>query len=134
MKLSRSLRFNPALACVLPLVNVLFLVLLFFVLSSRFVLQPGLAVHLPSSRFTLGPQKDAQIVSIVSTPIPSLYYRDQKLSLEELVQQLGHVEKRERSLILRADRNTPYSFVVEVMNRALQNGYTIVLATAPERP
>ena len=134
MKLSRSLRFNPALACVLPLVNVLFLVLLFFVLSSRFVLQPGLAVHLPSSRFTLGPQRDAQIVSIVSTPIPSLYYRDQKLSLEELVQQLGHVEKRERSLILRADRNTPYSFVVEVMNRALQNGYTIVLATAPERP
>jgi biopolymer transport protein ExbD len=134
VKLSRSLRFNPALACVLPLVNVLFLVLLFFVLSSRFVLQPGLAVHLPSSRFTLGPQKDAQIVSIVSTPIPSLYYRDQKLSLEELVQQLGHVEKRERSLILRADRNTPYSFVVEVMNRALQNGYTIVLATAPERP
>jgi len=134
VKLSRSLRFNPALACVLPLVNVLFLVLLFFVLSSRFVLQPGLAVHLPSSRFTLGPQRDAQIVSIVSTPIPSLYYRDQKLSLEELVQQLGHVEKRERSLILRADRNTPYSFVVEVMNRALQNGYTIVLATAPERP
>jgi len=47
MRLHRHLKFNPALFAVIPLVNVLFLVVLFFALSSRFVLQPGLAVTLP---------------------------------------------------------------------------------------
>ena len=66
MKLTRNLKFNPALFGVIPLVNVLFLVVFFFALSSRFVLQPGMAVTLPASSFTLSPRLDAQIISVTA--------------------------------------------------------------------
>jgi biopolymer transport protein ExbD len=133
VKLSRNFIFNPALVCAIPLVNVLFLVLVFFALSSRFVLQPGLAVSLPSSPFSLEPRENTQLVSIVSSPVPTLYHQDRKLSLPELGQRLKDSAKRGGSLIIRADQYTPYDFVVQVMNEGLSHGYSIVLATDPSR-
>ena len=132
MKLTRHLRFNAALVSVIPLVNVLFLVVVFFALSSRFVLQPGLAISLPGSSFSLGPQQNSQLVSIVSAPIPTIYHRDQKVTLEELGARLRDPRVTERSLIIRADRGTPYEFLSEVMNQGLREGFSIVLATKLE--
>ncbi len=134
MKLTRHLKFNPALFSVIPLINVIFLVVMFFVLSSRFVLQPGLAVTLPSSSFTLGPRSSAQIVSVTAAPVPAIYHRDQRVSLDELRQRLGQNGVKERSIILKADRNTPYDLVVQITNDALKLGYSVVLATGSERP
>ncbi|MDQ3625317.1 MAG: biopolymer transporter ExbD, partial [Verrucomicrobiota bacterium] len=84
MKLERTLKFNPMLVNLIPVVNVLFLVVAFFAMSSRFVLQPGLSVTLPSSGFTLAPPQDPLIVSITSAPVPAIYFRDQKVTFEEL--------------------------------------------------
>jgi biopolymer transport protein ExbD len=134
MKLTRHLKFNPALFSVIPLINVIFLVVMFFVLSSRFVLQPGLAVTLPSSSFTLGPRSSAQIVSVTAAPVPAIYHRDQRVSLDELRQRLGQNGVKERSIILKADHNTPYDLVVQITNDALKLGYSVVLATGSERP
>jgi biopolymer transport protein ExbD len=133
MKLTRNLKFNPALFGVIPLINVLFLVVIFFALSSRFVLQPGMAVTLPASSFTLGPRTGAQIVSVTSAPVPAIYYRDQRVSLEELLQRLAQSSVRERSLILKADKGTPYEVVVQITDEALKLGYSVVLATSSER-
>ncbi|EDY21485.1 Biopolymer transport protein ExbD/TolR [Chthoniobacter flavus Ellin428] len=133
MKLTRSLKFNPALFGVIPLINVIFLVVLFFVLSSRFVLQPGLAVTLPASSFTLGPRVDAQIVSITAAPVPVIYHRDQRVSLDELRQRLADTKVRERSLIIKADKNTPYDLVVKITDEALKLGFSVILATDSER-
>ncbi|MDB6173029.1 MAG: hypothetical protein JWL59_2340 [Chthoniobacteraceae bacterium] len=132
MKLTRNLKFSPALMSVIPLVNVLFLVVIFFAMSSRFVLQPGLAVTLPSSSFTLGPQHNAQLVSILSTPSPAIYHRNQKVTLAELGERLRDPHIKERALVIRADRGTSYDFIVQVMNQGLQHGFSIVLATSPK--
>jgi biopolymer transport protein ExbD len=133
MKLTRTLKFNPALFSVIPLINVIFLVVLFFVLSSRFVLQPGLAVTLPASSFTLGPRVDAQIVSITAAPVPVIYHRDQRVSLDELRQRLADTKVRERSLVIKADKNTPYDLVVKITDEALKLGFSVILATDSER-
>jgi biopolymer transport protein ExbD len=129
MKLTRTLKFNPALFSVVPLINVIFLVVLFFTLSSRFVLQPGLAVTLPASSFTLGPRVDAQIVSVTAAPVPAIYHRDQRVSLEELRQRLAETKAAERSLIIKADKNTPYDLVVRITDEALKLGFSVILAT-----
>lgn len=134
MKLTRSLRIHPALFNVVPLVNVTFLVIVFFALSSRFVLQPGMAVTLPVSGFTLGPQRDAKIVSVTAAPVPSVYFRDRRVSIEELRQQLAENRGHDRSLIVKADRGTPYDLVVQIMNEGLKLGFSVVLATNPEQP
>jgi biopolymer transport protein ExbD len=133
MKLTRTLKFSPALFSIIPLINVIFLVVLFFTLSSRFVLQPGLAVTLPASSFTLGPRVDAQIVSVTAGPVPVIYHRDQRVSLEELRQRLTDTKARERSLIIKADRNTPYDLVVRITDEALKLGFSVILATDAER-
>ncbi|MDR3401461.1 MAG: biopolymer transporter ExbD [Chthoniobacter sp.] len=133
MKLTRTLKFNPALFSVIPLINVIFLVVLFFTLSSRFVLQPGMAVTLPASSFTLGPRVDAQIVSVTAAPVPVIYHRDQRVTLEELRKRLAETKVRERSLIIKADKNTPYSLVVQITDEALKLGFSVILATDSER-
>ena len=133
MKLSRTVHFNPALVALVPFVTVVFLVLMFFVLSTRFVLQPGIAASLPYSPFILGPQRNPQILSITAIPVPTIYFRDQKLSLSELEGALSRQRTKERTLVVKADRGTPYDLVVNVMNLGLQQGYSVVLATS-EKP
>ena len=133
MKLHRTFQFPFALLSVVPLINVLFLVLVFFAIGSRFVLQPGLAVSLPVSGFTLTPERDPQIVSITAVPLPAVYHRDRRVTLEELGERLSQVDPKNRSLILKADRRTPYEQIVQVMNVALERGFSVVLAAAPER-
>jgi biopolymer transport protein ExbD len=133
MKLTRTLKFNPALFSVIPLINVIFLVVLFFTLSSRFVLQPGLAVTLPASSFTLGPRVDAQIVSVTAAPVPAIFHRDQRVSLEELRQRLTETKAGERSLIIKADKSTPYDLVVRITDEALKLGFSVILATDSEK-
>jgi len=133
MKLSRTVHFNPALVAIVPLVTVVFLVLMFFVLSSRFVLQPGITASLPYSPFVLGPQHNPQILTITAIPVPTIYFRDQKLSLSELAGALSHQRSKDRTLVVKADRGTSYDLVVSVMNMGLQQGYSVVLATS-EKP
>jgi biopolymer transport protein ExbD len=132
VKLERNFRINPALVGVVPLINVIFLVLLFFALGSRFVLQSGLAISLPTSSFTLTPSHEPQLVSITASPVPSIYHGDRRISIDELGARLAAVSSRDRSLVIKADRTTPYDLLVQVMNIGLQQGFSIVLATAPE--
>jgi biopolymer transport protein ExbD len=131
MKLTRSYTLFPGLMIVVPLINVLFLVVVFFAMSSRFVLQPGRAVTLPLSPFTLTPQREPQIVSITSTPVPAIYHREQKVTVDELVARLRDMRTRDRSLIIKADRATPYDLVMQITNQALQNGFSVILAAQP---
>ncbi len=133
MKLTRNVHFPPGMFHVVPLVNVLFLVLAIFALSSRFVLQSGISVALPVSTFTLGPQQNTEIVSITAAPTPSIFYKDARVTLEELGAALVEgAQLGGRSLILKADRMTPYELVVQITNIALSHGFSVVLATTPE--
>ena len=132
MKLERNFQINPAFVGVVPLINVMFLVILFFALSSRFLLQSGLAVSLPTSSFVVTPQRQPPLVSISATPVLSIYHGDRRIALEDLGARLAEVTGKERSLVIKADRAAPYDLIVSVMNIGLQHGYSIVLATARE--
>ena len=134
MKLTRSVHLNPFLIFLIPLVDLCFLLLLLFLVSSTFLLHPGISVNLPFSKFTLGPQKNPIIVSITPGPYPLIYYRDQQVKLDDLARQLQEDRAPDRSIIVQADRLTPQGSVVEVMNLCLENGYSVVLATSPKEP
>src|SRR5204863_1704087 len=117
-----------------PVVDVLFLLMFFLLLSSNFVLQPGIALSLPFSRFSLGPQVNQQIVSITGGAVPAIYFRDQKITLQQLGPLLDAAKREGHSIIIRADRLTPYETVIEVANAALEHGITsVALATTSLR-
>ena len=133
MKLSRTVRFHPALFGLIPIINVLFLVVLFFSVSSRFVLQPGIAITLPFSSWTLGPQKDPQILTITGGAAPAIFFRDRRWEVNEIRQALSSPDLKDHTLIVKADRSTPYALVIRVVDEGLRAGLPVVLATAPER-
>ena len=134
MKVHRTFHFNPALCGIIPLVNVLFLVLMFYAMGSRFILQPGVQISLPATSFAMGPQRNAQIVSITAAPSAAIYFRDQKVTLPLLLQRLDENASAERSLVIKADRNSPVGLRDELVNEALRRGYSIILAGDIARP
>lgn len=134
MKLSRTKEYQFSWLAAIPMLDVIFLLIFFLVLSSNFILQPGISVSVPHSRFTLGPQINPQIISITSGAAPAIYFRDQKVALDQLGPLLDEAKKEGRPIIIKADRLTPYALVVEVTNLSLERGITsVALATTPPK-
>jgi biopolymer transport protein ExbD len=135
MKLIRTRQYSFGWLVLFPLVDVAFLVLFFLLLSSNFVQQPGISLSLPFSRFTLGPQVNQQIISITGGAVPAIYFRDQKITVEQLGPLLDAAKRENRSIIIKADRTTPYETVMAVTNAALEHGISSVsLATSEPSP
>src|SRR3954453_18480667 len=114
MKLTRTKEYNFGWIGVISLIDVIFLLIFFLLLSSNFILQPGISVSVPVSRFTLGPQVNPEIISITGGAAAAIYFRDQKTTLEQLGPLLDAAKKDGRPIIIKADRLTPYALVVEV--------------------
>jgi biopolymer transport protein ExbD len=132
MKLTRTKQYNFGWLVLFPLVDVVFLLMFFLLFSSNFILQPGITLSLPFSRFSLGPQLNQQIISITGGAAPAIYFRDQKVALEQLGPLLDAAKRENRSIIIKADRSTPYELVIAVSNAALEHGITsVALATSP---
>ena len=131
MKLTRTKQFDFGWLVLFPLIDVSFLMMFFLLVSSNFILQPGITLSLPLSKFALGPQLNQQIISITGGAAPAIYFRDQKITLDQLGPLLDAAKRENRSIIIKADRSTPYEMVVAVSNAALEHGITsVALATS----
>src|SRR3982751_906438 len=108
MKLTRTQEYHFGWLGVISMIDVVFLLIFFLLLSSNFILQPGVSVSLPVSRFSLGPQVNPQIISITGGPAPAVYFRDQKVALDQLGPLLEAAKNEGRPVIIKADRFTPY--------------------------
>jgi len=134
MKLSRTINFNFGWLVLVSLVDLAFLLVFFLLLSSNFILQQGISISMPFSRFTLGPQANRQIISITGGAVPAIYFQDQRVTMEQLGPLLDAAKRKEQSIIIKADRSTSYETVAEVANAALEHGVTAVaLAATPPR-
>jgi biopolymer transport protein ExbD len=134
MKLSRTKEYNFGWLVVFPIVDVIFLLIFFLLVSSNFILQPGISISPPFSHFTLPPQLNQQIISITGGAVPTIYFRDQKITLQQLGPLLDAAKGEGRSIIIKADRLTPYETVVAVTNAALEHGISsVALAATPPR-
>src|SRR5947208_16575770 len=120
MKLSRTKEHHFAWLAAIPLLDVTFLLIFFLLLSSNFILQPGISVSVPLSRFTLGPQINPQIISITGGAAPAIFFSNQKLSLEQLVPMLYEAKKDERPIFIQVTRLNLYSIVCEVSNSSIE--------------
>jgi len=133
MKLSRTTTYNFGWLLLIGLVDLAFLLAFFLLLSSNFILQQGVSISMPVSRFTLGPKSNQQIISITGGAVPAIYFQDQRVTNEQLGQLLDAAKRKDQSIIIKADRSASYETVAEVTNAALEHGITSVAlaATAP---
>ena len=134
MKLSRTTNYNFGWLLLIGLVDLAFLLAFFLLLSSNFILQQGISISMPFSRFSLGPQSNQQIISVTGGAVPAIYFQDQRVTMEQLGPLLDAANRKDQSIIIKADRSVSYETVAEVTNAALEHGITsVALAATPPR-
>ena len=111
--------------------DIVFLLLIFFMLTSTLVSPNALKLLLPNSKArTL----EKQTISVSITPEIEYYIEDQKFPFEQLENQLKQrlANEQEPAIILHADKTVDIEFAVKVMDIAYRNKYKVVLATNPK--
>src|SRR5207249_8650615 len=117
-----TINYNFCWLVFVALVNVAFLLVFFLLLTSNFILQQGISISMPFSRFSLGPQSNQQIISITGGAVPAIYFQDQRVTMEQLGRLLEAAKRRDQSIIIKADRSASYEIVAQVTNAALERG------------
>lgn len=113
-----------------PLIDVLFILIIFFAVSSTFLEQPGIKLSLPKAKKT-DLQKIEKAVLFIG-PDKLLLFRDKEISIENLGSMLKDAMQKstDKSLIVNADETVPHGLVVRVMDIARQSGVKkLVVAT-----
>ncbi len=111
-----------------PLIDVVFLLLIFFMVTTTFDRHAKLKVSLPESSAKATQQKrDPLVLSIDAKG--NYFINDRQVvnqSLDTLKQALQKIigEQKDMALVLRADANTPHKAVVRAMDAASQLGLT----------
>lgn len=117
-----------------PLVNVVFLLLLFFILNSQLVLQSGFPVSLPSAVGTpLTSTFQTLVVTVARDDL--VFFNDQPVPIEKLEQTLREAVQRTRvhDLIIKADKQVTWGRLAEIQTAATRAGITYVnQAARPE--
>jgi biopolymer transport protein ExbD len=121
--------------------DIVFLLLIFFMLTSTLVTQNALDLLLPKSgnSNTDNQPTTVQIEDIDGKEIPNFYIdadRDNPLDIEELkrvlIDKLTKKEEDDRGIVLEADNTVDIQYVVQVMEIASEKGFKMVLATSQE--
>lgn len=134
MALKRRTRISAAFSMA-SMTDIIFLLLIFFMITSTMVSPNAIKVLLPQGK----QQTSAKPLTRVIIDKDLNYYAgfgneaEMPLSLEELPEFLKECAKREPDMYvaLYADESVPYREIVRVLNVANENQYKMVLATRP---
>jgi len=132
MRLPRRLDEEGGLVLT-PLIDMVFLTLIFFMLNATLSLNPAIRVDLPEA-YTAQAVLQEEIVVTVS-PEGTVYVGKNQVTPERLSTELKKEMARlnSRRLLLQADQNLPYRRLVEIMDLARLAGIeTVALVTAPK--
>ena len=110
--------------------DIVFLLLIFFMLTSTLVSPNALKLLLPSSK---AKTLEKQTISISITKDIDFYINENKVIAASIEQELKLLisNEKEPAIILHTDKTVAIEHVVKVMDIAYRNKYKIVLATTP---
>lgn len=115
--------------------DVIFLLLIFFMVTSTFVFPTGLEVNLPQSTEQSAVKPSTRVYIDAEQNIYASAGEDQPqpLQMDALVTflQLSHQQDSTGFIALYADETVPYGRIVEVLNVGATNNLKMVLATKP---
>ncbi len=99
-----------------PLVDVVFLLLLFFMLTSHFIQEPAIKIRLPESN--TAEARDEGIKTILITKDHEIYLMDRKVDLGSLRQEIKScaTDVEKDVFRIKADRDVRVGFMVSVID------------------
>lgn len=118
-----------------PLVDTVFLLIIFFMLASSFVIVPGIKVELPQAvheRIL----REKQEIRVTITKDNQIYVGRERVDLEALKRVFGERAKKAPNtlVVINADSQALHGKVVEVMDLAKTAGLNnLAIATRPKK-
>ncbi|MCA1753760.1 MAG: biopolymer transporter ExbD [Spirochaeta sp.] len=151
MQFRRRLSRN-AVVDLIPMIDVVFQLVVFFMVSSTFIMTPGINLDLPGSSSSEPVVVTRTVVSVVSAD--EVYLNRERFNLQELDRALrsesvpaaageGTAAEGEsipgeeapmRSVVIEADRAVSYELMVQVLDVLRRNGYRGVNLRTREDP
>ena len=107
-----------------PMIDVVFLLLIFFMISTTFIETPGLKIDLPDSSAQQLKHEDRE-VQLYLTADGEIYYERQQVSLMLLAEkfaELGPLAKK-MTFLLMADQDALHGKVIQLMDLAKTSGF-----------
>ena len=134
MSIKRRTKISPTFS-MSSMTDIIFLLLIFFMITSTMVSPNAIKVLLPQSK----KQTTVKAVShVVIDKNLNMFYalgneKEQPVSLKELPSRLKNAQNDSTELFvsLYAGESVPYKNIVEVLNVANENHFKMVLATRP---
>jgi biopolymer transport protein ExbD len=136
MALKRRNKINESFSMA-SMTDVIFLLLIFFMISSTVVTPNAIKVTLPQSQ----KQTSTKPLTRLTIDANLNYYvafgkqREKKVSFEEIAPflQVSREKEPEMFVALYADEAVPYREIVKILNIANENKFKIALFTRPQR-
>ena len=113
---------------IVSLVDVVFLLLIFFTVSATFMDQPALKIDLPEASAEPPRIDDQEPMTVYLTNKGELYFGDVPVRMEELPGMIneGLKGKKVNRLAIKADKEVTHGRVIKIMDLARQNGVELV--------
>lgn len=114
------------------LTDIVMLLLIFFLLSSSFVIQPGIKVQLPKAE--TGETQTDKNITVTLTEKGQVYLNSEQITIETLGQKLSSAMQNEtdKVVVIKADRNVTLQNTVQVIDIAKAVGASrFMIATQP---
>ena len=114
-----------------PLIDIVFQLLIFFMLTSSFIMQPGIKVNLPKA--VTSEVVKFENIELLITGENVTYLNGRVVTVQELETLLKQAAKREQTILIKADKRASLGRVVEIWDLARDLGISqINIATNQE--
>lgn len=133
MKFKRHMELEHGLKQIdiAPLIDMIFQLLIFFMLTSNFIMQPGIKVNLPKA-VTSEIIKDEALEILISAE-NILYLNGRVVTIQELESTVKRIVKKNTPLLIKADRRASLGRVVKIWDICRELGISQVnIATNQE--
>ncbi len=117
------------------LIDVTFMMLLFFMITSSFLEQPGIKLELPSAK-TGEPSSEPQEYVLTIDKKSELFLNRQPVTMAGLEAEIRKVlpKMKDGALVLKADQEISHGLVVRIMDLAKRGGIKkLIIGTKPEK-
>jgi len=124
MRFKRRARMEGSLIDMTPMVNVFFLLFIFFVFTSSFIFQPGIKVNLPKA--VTGEIVQGESAVMIITKDDRTFLNEREISPDELLSKLKIMSRDKASLLIKADARASLGKVVEIWDLCRSEGVSQV--------
>jgi biopolymer transport protein ExbD len=135
MRFSQPKREDISLGIsIAPLIDIVFLLLIFFMLTSHFEIISGIDISLPDIS-EKGPDRSADSIVLALDRTGTCYLQGEKVTLKNLHLRLKEMsEEKKVNLMLQADKDVRHGLVVSIMDLAKDAGVTSIIIAAQWEP